>query len=165
MLKLRAPAGLTVPAPVITPSAGTVKLIAFAFVPSGATRASRLKFWIDVSGLDAAFPANADNAPNLDPRSKFANLVPAVRSSRHLSVAKQHPERIKELIGPGGYASLEKLIHQSLAASEMPKLDRATDYKKFVARHRLALSPTTLSRHHSSQPWKRKMRARASRAS
>jgi tetratricopeptide (TPR) repeat protein len=63
-------------------------------------------------------------------------------AARHLSIAKEHPERIKELIGPRGYASLEKLIHQPLAAGEMPKLDRATDYEKFVARHRLALSPT-----------------------
>lgn len=63
-------------------------------------------------------------------------------AARHLSIAKQHPDRIKELIGPRGYASLEKLIHQPLAARTMPKLDRATDYEQFVARHRLALSPT-----------------------
>ena len=76
-------------------------------------------------------------------KSRIGN-APILRSvaARHLSVAKQHPERIKELIDPRGYASLEKLIHQPLAASEMPKLDRATDYEKFVARHRLALSPT-----------------------
>jgi tetratricopeptide (TPR) repeat protein len=63
-------------------------------------------------------------------------------AARHLRVAKEHPERIKELIGPRSYASLEKLIHQPAAAAEMPKLDRSTDYEKFVARHRLALSPT-----------------------
>ena len=63
-------------------------------------------------------------------------------AARHLNVAKEHPERIKELIGPRGYASLEKLIQQPLAAGNIPKLDRATGYEKFVARHRLALSPT-----------------------
>ncbi len=63
-------------------------------------------------------------------------------AARHLRVAKQHPERIKELIGPRACASLEKLIQQPVVAGDVPKLGRATDYEKFVARHRLALSPT-----------------------
>src|SRR5271169_3697587 len=36
--------GLTVPAPVIMPMAGTVRLMLLACVPSGATRTSELKF-------------------------------------------------------------------------------------------------------------------------
>src|SRR5271167_2038007 len=35
--EVSAPAGLTVPAPVMTPSAGIVRLALFAWVPSGAT--------------------------------------------------------------------------------------------------------------------------------
>ena len=80
ILKFRAPAGLTVPAPVITPRAGIARLILSALVPSGATRAFKLKFWIDVSGFEAVFPVNVDSAPNFDPRSNPASLVFARRT-------------------------------------------------------------------------------------
>ena len=44
ILKARSPVGLTVPAPVMTPIAGTLRLMLSAFVPSGAKRATRLAF-------------------------------------------------------------------------------------------------------------------------
>ena len=49
-------------------------------MPSGATRASRLAFSIEVSGLDTDLPANADNAPSFDPKSKLASSELANRT-------------------------------------------------------------------------------------
>ncbi len=51
-----------------------------ARVPSGVTRALRLKLRIEVSGFDTAFPANVDSAPSFDPRSKPAKVVFANRT-------------------------------------------------------------------------------------
>src|SRR4051812_6176157 len=55
--------------------AGTFTLMLSAFVPSGATRALRLAFWIEVLGFDTDLPANADNDPNFDPKSKLASWL------------------------------------------------------------------------------------------
>jgi len=63
-------------------------------------------------------------------------------ASRHLKDARKHPDRIRELIGPKEYRGLEKLMQQPVDAGAMPDVSQATDYEKFVARHRLALSPT-----------------------
>lgn len=49
ILKASSPSGLIVPAPVMTAKAGTVRLMAAALVPSGATRAFKLAFWMVVS--------------------------------------------------------------------------------------------------------------------
>jgi hypothetical protein len=51
ILKDNAPCGLTVPAPRITPMAGTLRLMLSAFLPSGVPRALRLAFSIVVCGL------------------------------------------------------------------------------------------------------------------
>src|SRR5260370_9756019 len=67
-----------VPFPVTVPRAGIVKLIFCVRTPSGATRASVLRFWMEVS--DPLWdPDNAEIADILDERLKPASLVSATR--------------------------------------------------------------------------------------
>jgi tetratricopeptide (TPR) repeat protein len=61
---------------------------------------------------------------------------------RHLKTAKLHPQRLAELAGMKAQRELEHLLQMKLPDSEPPDLKDANDYEKFVARHRLALSPT-----------------------
>src|ERR1700686_4131352 len=63
-----------VPFPVTVPRAGIVKLIFCVRTPSGATRASVLRFWMDVSD-PLCDPDNAEIADILDERLKPASLV------------------------------------------------------------------------------------------
>jgi hypothetical protein len=63
-------------------------------------------------------------------------------AARHLKTAKLHPERLAELAGMKAQKELQHLLQMKLPESKPPDLKDASDYEKFVARHRLALSPT-----------------------
>ena len=63
-------------------------------------------------------------------------------AARHLETARLHPERIAELAGVRAQEQLSKLLQKQLAGGEPPDLSQASEYEKFVAVHRLALSPT-----------------------
>ncbi len=63
-------------------------------------------------------------------------------AARHLENARQHPSRIAELAGRRAFDDLSKLLQSPLRGGRLPDLSHASDYEKFVASHRLALSPT-----------------------
>jgi tetratricopeptide (TPR) repeat protein len=63
-------------------------------------------------------------------------------AARHLKAASLHPGRIAELAGKRAQDELAPLLQMQLPESNPPDLTGASDYEKFVARHRLALSPT-----------------------
>jgi tetratricopeptide (TPR) repeat protein len=63
-------------------------------------------------------------------------------AARHLKTANLHPERLADLAGARAQKQLAQLLKTRLPSRKPPKLKYANDYEKFVARHRLALSPT-----------------------
>lgn len=63
-------------------------------------------------------------------------------AARHLKTAKANPERIRELAGERAYADLSKLLEVEIIGGAPPDLTLATDYQRFVSKHRLALTPT-----------------------
>lgn len=63
-------------------------------------------------------------------------------AARHLKAANIHPGRIAELAGKRAEDELTRLLQMQLPESDSPDLTGASDYERFVARHRLALSPT-----------------------
>ena len=60
----------------------------------------------------------------------------------HLKNASAHPERLAELAGIRAQKELEELLQTRFRISKPPNLKGATNYERFVAHHRLALSPT-----------------------
>jgi tetratricopeptide (TPR) repeat protein len=63
-------------------------------------------------------------------------------AARHLRSANLHAERLAELAGMRAQTQLADLLKTDLADSSPPNLKNATNYEKFVAKHRLALSLT-----------------------
>lgn len=63
-------------------------------------------------------------------------------AARHLKTANVQPGRITELAGKRAQEELTPLLQMELPNGNPPDLSAASDYEKFVARHRLALSPT-----------------------
>lgn len=61
---------------------------------------------------------------------------------RHLDVAKANKMRIEELAGRKALEILSPLLESKVRGGEMPDLRSASPYERFVARNRLALSPT-----------------------
>jgi tetratricopeptide (TPR) repeat protein len=74
-------------------------------------------------------------------------------AGRHLKSAQQHSDKIRELIGSQAYKDLTKLFPQITDAETRYNLTHASDYEKFVARHRLALSPTITGLDCSLKRW------------
>ncbi len=60
----------------------------------------------------------------------------------HLKTANLHPERLADLAGQRAQKQLAQLLKTRLPSRKPPEIKDANDYEKFVARHRLALSPT-----------------------
>jgi tetratricopeptide (TPR) repeat protein len=60
----------------------------------------------------------------------------------YLARAKENPERIRELAGEQAYAQLAPLLESEIPTGAVPDLSGASDYQRFVARHRLSLTPT-----------------------
>jgi tetratricopeptide (TPR) repeat protein len=63
-------------------------------------------------------------------------------AARHLRQAQARPDRIAELAGARALEELRVLFDRDLKAGGEPDLGAASEYERFVARHRLALSPT-----------------------
>lgn len=63
-------------------------------------------------------------------------------AATHLKAAKVNPERIAKLAGAQAQKELAHLLQMELPEGKLPNLKHASDYERFVARHRLALSPT-----------------------
>lgn len=63
-------------------------------------------------------------------------------AARHLRTANLHPQRLAELAGIKAQNELQHVLQMKLPESNPPDLTGASDYEKFVARHRLALSLT-----------------------
>lgn len=63
-------------------------------------------------------------------------------AARHLRTARENPDRIRELAGERAYKQLSELMETEIAGGAPPDLSSATDYQRFVAKHRLALAPT-----------------------
>jgi LA2681-like HEPN len=63
-------------------------------------------------------------------------------AARHLKAANLQPGRIAELAGTRAQEELTPLLQMELPNGNPPGLNAGIDYEKFVARHRLALSPT-----------------------
>jgi tetratricopeptide (TPR) repeat protein len=74
-------------------------------------------------------------------------------AARHLETAKLHWGRIAELAGTRAPQQLSKLLQKRLEAGTPPDLRRASAYEKFVAAHRLALSPTIDGQDCSLKRW------------
>jgi tetratricopeptide (TPR) repeat protein len=60
----------------------------------------------------------------------------------HLKTANLHPERLADLAGQRAQKQLAQLLKTRLPSRKPPDIKDANDYEQFVARHRLALSPT-----------------------
>ena len=63
-------------------------------------------------------------------------------AARYLRTAKEHQYRISEVAGQRALEELSKLLEHDLRGGEMPDLTDASPYERFVAKNRLALSPT-----------------------
>jgi len=63
-------------------------------------------------------------------------------AAQHVARAKAHAPRIVELAGAKAQAHLAKLLNWKPSGGFDLDLSKATKYEKFVAKHRLALSPT-----------------------
>lgn len=63
-------------------------------------------------------------------------------AAQHLENARQYPNRIAELAGERAFDDLSKLLEQSLPKGDLPDMTQASEYERFVAHYRLALSPT-----------------------
>ena len=63
-------------------------------------------------------------------------------AARHLEMARKCPERIAELAGMRAYKALSALMERKLEGGCLPDLSSVSDYERFVAANRLALSPT-----------------------
>jgi tetratricopeptide (TPR) repeat protein len=75
-------------------------------------------------------------------------------AARHLKAANLHPERISELAGIKAQNELARLLKmRRLPEGQLPDLGNASDYEKFVARHRLALSLTIEGLNCSLKRW------------
>lgn len=63
-------------------------------------------------------------------------------AAQHLKAAKAKPEKIRELAGERAFADLSKLLEIEIIGGAPPDLSSATDYQRFISKHRLALAPT-----------------------
>jgi tetratricopeptide (TPR) repeat protein len=81
-----------------------------------------------------------------------ADVLRAV-AARHLEKAKQDRDRLVELAGAEAAQRLAALFDRDIRGGQYPDLSEATDYEKFVARHRLAPSLTIEGLEPSVKRW------------
>ncbi|WP_145976245.1 LA2681 family HEPN domain-containing protein [Nitrospira moscoviensis] len=74
-------------------------------------------------------------------------------AARHLRTARENRERIRELAGEQAYKQLSELIETRTESGALPNLSSATNYQRFVAKHRLALTPTIEGLDLAMQRW------------
>lgn len=63
-------------------------------------------------------------------------------AAKHLKIAKENPDRIRKLAGVRAYQELLPLLETKITGGVLPDLSSASDYQRFIAKHRLALTPT-----------------------
>ncbi|OHE18681.1 MAG: hypothetical protein A2X96_00600 [Syntrophobacterales bacterium GWC2_56_13] len=63
-------------------------------------------------------------------------------AARHLSTARDNPDRIRELAGERAYKQLSELLETEIIGGAPPDLSSGTDYQRFVAKYRLSLALT-----------------------
>ncbi|MCR3922648.1 MAG: LA2681 family HEPN domain-containing protein [Firmicutes bacterium] len=74
-------------------------------------------------------------------------------ADKYLIKAKENPERIRQLAGEKAYQFLSKFLGTDIPTGELPDLVAATDYQRFVAKHRLTLAPTIEGLDLSTSRW------------
>ncbi len=74
-------------------------------------------------------------------------------AARHLAAARENPDRIRELAGARALRRLSKLLQTELPLVTPTIPANATDYQRFVQKHRLALSAAIDSPHFPLQRW------------
>lgn len=62
-------------------------------------------------------------------------------AAKYLAAARENPERIRELAGKQAFEQISGLLNTDLPVGQPLDLTGATDYQRFIARHRLALAP------------------------
>ncbi|MFN9872884.1 MAG: LA2681 family HEPN domain-containing protein [Cyanobacteriota bacterium] len=67
-------------------------------------------------------------------------LLPIV--AKHLHIARENPERIRQLAGEKALEHISTMFDLNLPAGKPLDLGSATEYERFVAENRLSLSPT-----------------------
>jgi len=63
-------------------------------------------------------------------------------AAQHLKTARLNPERIRDLAGEQAYRDLSGLLQTEIPDGHLLDLSSASEYQRFVAKHRLALAPT-----------------------
>jgi tetratricopeptide (TPR) repeat protein len=74
-------------------------------------------------------------------------------ASMHIERARQHINRIKELAGAKAMEELSQMFRGDPKQGSLPDMSKATDYQRFVARHRLALTATIEGHNLSMKRW------------
>jgi hypothetical protein len=74
-------------------------------------------------------------------------------ASMHIEKARQHINRIKELAGAKAMEELSQMFRGDPKQGSLPDMSKATDYQRFVARHRLALTATIEGQNLSLKRW------------
>jgi tetratricopeptide (TPR) repeat protein len=69
------------------------------------------------------------------------NVLPGV-AAKYLMMAREDPQRIRELAGEYGYQQIRPLLEADVPQGDFPDLSCASDYQQFVAENRLSLAPT-----------------------
>ncbi len=62
-------------------------------------------------------------------------------AAKYLAMARENPERIRELAGDQAFKRIKGLLETSLPDGKPLDLESATPYQRFIAKHRLALAP------------------------
>jgi len=72
---------------------------------------------------------------------------------RHIEQARQHVNRIKELAGAKAMEELSLMFSGDPKQGSLPDMSKASDYQRFVASHRLALTATIEGQNLSMKRW------------
>lgn len=74
-------------------------------------------------------------------------------AARLLREARLHDDYLRELAGSRAFGELKELLSRDVSGGHMPNLSSADEYTRFVAQHRLALSPTIEGLDPSIRKW------------
>ena len=74
-------------------------------------------------------------------------------ASMHVERARKHANRITELAGARAVKKLSQMFRGDPKKGSLPNMSKATDYQRFVARYRLALTTTLEGQNLSLKRW------------
>lgn len=102
--------------------------------------------YLDALGIDPTNVVASTGAVKVLLRARDLGIgdpaMAATIAARHLQNAADGRERILELAGQAAAAEFDRLQALGLAGGSLPDLSNVGDYERFVAEHRLMLSPT-----------------------